>query len=95
MCRRSLKNNAGILRFNITDVLNAVVRRRVTELPEQNAIANGRLDFSQRTFRLTYSRTFGNQKLKIRRRSTGSDAERGRGGLRLEVEMGYCFCTLR
>ncbi len=77
--QKKLKNNAGTLRFNVTDVFNSIVRRRVTDLPEQNAIANGRLDFSQRTFRLTYSRSFGNQKLKqARQRGTGSDDERGR-----------------
>ena len=77
--QKKLKNNAGTLRFNVTDLFNSIVRRRVTDLPEQNAIANGRLDFSQRTFRLTYSRSFGNQKLRgARQRSTGSDTERGR-----------------
>ncbi len=40
---------------------------------------NGRLDFSQRTFRLICSRSFGNQKLRgVRQRATGSDTERGR-----------------
>ena len=77
--QKKLKNNAGTLRVNVTDILNSIYSRRVTNLPEQNALANGRFDFSQRTFRLTYSRSFGNQKLRgARQRSTGSDTERER-----------------
>ena len=77
--QKKLNDNLGTLRFNVTDILNSIVRRRVTNLPEQNAIANNRFDFSQRTFRLTYSRSFGNQQLKkARARSTGSDTERER-----------------
>lgn len=47
------------------------------KLPKQKAVATGRLDFSQRTLRLTHSRTLGNRILKrTRQRETGSDTER-------------------
>ncbi|MEL6636986.1 MAG: TonB-dependent receptor [Bacteroidota bacterium] len=77
--QKRLANNQGTLRFNVADLFNSIVFRVGTDLPELGFTTNRRFDFSQRTFRLSYSRTFGNNKLKAsRRRGTGSEEERGR-----------------
>ncbi len=77
--QKKFANNGGSLRFNVGDIFNSVVFRGGTNLPDQGFETDGYFDFSRRTFRLSYSRNFGNNKLKAsRRRSTGSEAERNR-----------------
>jgi outer membrane receptor for ferrienterochelin and colicin len=69
----------GTLKFAITDLLDSVKFTGGTDLPEQNIKTENLFDFSNRTFALTYSRNFGNQKLKSKReRETGSEEERRR-----------------
>ncbi len=77
--QKRFANGGGVLRFNIADVFDSIFFRVGTNLPEQNFITDRRLDFSQRTFRISYSKNFGNNKLKAsRRRGTGSEEERNR-----------------
>ncbi|MEO1260837.1 MAG: outer membrane beta-barrel protein [Bacteroidota bacterium] len=77
--QKKLPNDNGSLRFGIDDVFNSLYFRGQTNFPEQNLVSNNRFDFSQRTFKLSYSRNFGNKKLKDqRRRATGAEEERQR-----------------
>ena len=75
--QKKLKNNAR-LTFNINDVFNSLKAIGVTDLPNENIFVTRTFDFSQRTFRLTYSTTFGNQKLKSSRNRNSGDEERNR-----------------
>lgn len=69
----------GTLKFSINDLLDSIEFTGGTDLPEQNIKTENLFDFSNRTFTLTYSRNFGNQKLKSKRdRATGSEEERRR-----------------
>ncbi|BAO74844.1 TonB-dependent receptor, putative [Winogradskyella sp. PG-2] len=69
----------GTLKFSINDLLDSVKFTGGTDLPEQNIKTNNTFDFSNRTFAVTYSRNFGNSKLKSsRNRETGSEEERRR-----------------
>ena len=77
--QKKFKDNQGTLRFGIDDVLNSAKLRFETNLPEYNVVSRGVLDFSQRTFKLSYSRNFGNKQLKgNRQRPTGAEEERRR-----------------
>lgn len=69
----------GTLKFSINDALDSVEFVGGTDLPDQNIFTRNVFDFSNRTFTLTYTRNFGNSKLKSsRNRETGSEAERRR-----------------
>jgi len=69
----------GTLRFSIDDLLDSNILKFSTDLPDQNLKTNNRLKFSPRTYKLTYSRSFGNKKLKSTRdRKTGAEEERDR-----------------
>lgn len=77
--QKKLNGNWGTLRFGVDDLLNSLEYRFETNFPEYNIVGRGDIDFSQRTFKLTYSRNFGNNKLKsARQRATGSEEERRR-----------------
>ena len=77
--QKNLGAKWGSLRLNVSDVLNSVVMRGNVEVPDQNLTYTGIFDFSQRTFTLNYSRSFGNQKLKSgRKRQRGAAEERNR-----------------
>lgn len=67
------------LRFSVRDIFNSIEFRGGTDLPEQGFVTDGIFDFSNRTFSITYSTSFGNQKLKAARsRSTGAAEESSR-----------------
>jgi len=77
--QKELPNNNGTLKLNVTDILFTGNWTGTILLPENNFYYKGYYQFSERTFRLTYSRNFGNSKLKeARSRSTGSEEERNR-----------------
>ena len=77
--QKKFKNNAGVLRFNVTDLFNSIEFSGGTSIPSQGFVTDGRFDFSNRTFKLSYSRSFGNNKLKAsRNRGTSSEEERRR-----------------
>lgn len=77
--QKKFKGSAGTLRFGIDDVLNSLKWRGESNFPEYNLVSRFEADFSQRTFKLSYSRNFGNKKLEgARQRATGSEEERGR-----------------
>lgn len=74
--QKELKN--GRIAFNIGDVFNSIQSLGITNIPSQNIYSERGFDFSQRTFRLTYSASFGNNKVKRARNRNSSDEERGR-----------------
>ena len=69
----------GSLSFSINDIFDSIKFTGGTDLPDQNIKTDNTFDFSNRTFSLTFSRNFGNNKLKsTRNRQTGSEEERRR-----------------
>jgi hypothetical protein len=68
------------INFSASDLLNnSTDYRGYTDLPEKNLVGDIHLRFSWRTFKLTYIRNFGKQKLKASRtRTTGAEEEKGR-----------------
>jgi len=77
--QKKFSDKWGTLKFAINDVLDSIEYTGGTDLPDQNIKTNNLFDFSNRTFTLTYSRNFGNQKLQSKReRQTGSEEERRR-----------------
>ncbi|MFH4967014.1 outer membrane beta-barrel family protein [Gaetbulibacter sp. M240] len=77
--QKKLKDNWGNLKFGINDLLESFEFNGGTDLPDQNIKTSNTFDFSNRTFLLTYSRNFGNTKVKAARdRETGSEEERRR-----------------
>ena len=76
---KKLGEKGGNLKFSINDLFNSIKYVGGTNLPDQNIKTHDVYHFSNRTFLLTYSRNFGNNKLKsARERSTGADEERKR-----------------
>lgn len=70
-------NNKARLTFNINDVFNSLKFAGTTDLAEAAFFVTRTFDFSQRTFKLTYSMPFGNQKLKgVRKRNSGGEEKR-------------------
>jgi len=61
--QKNLKG-AGKITFNVTDLLNSLKRVGTTNLSDEGFFVERVFDFSQRTFKLTYSANFGNRKLK-------------------------------
>ena len=67
------------INFSVNNLLNSMDFRGNNNLPEQNLVGDSRLRFSWRTFKATYTRSFGKDKLKrIRNRATGSEDEKSR-----------------
>jgi hypothetical protein len=79
--QKKFEDNGGALRIGIDDLLNTVKFRYQNDLPQYNLVGSGSFNFTRRTFKLTYSRNFGNKILKEKRnRETGSEEERQRVG---------------
>lgn len=77
--KKKLADKKGAFLLNATNLLNTLYFSGYTNFPEQNMVGNVRLRFSQRTFRLTYTRSFGKEKLREKRtRETGAEEEKGR-----------------
>jgi len=67
------------LAFKVNDLLDTMKWTVTTDIPEQNLNTINTVDFFNRTFLLTYSRSFGNSKLKsARERGIGAEEEKNR-----------------
>jgi outer membrane receptor protein involved in Fe transport len=67
------------INFSANNILNSMDFHGHTNLPEQNLVTDIHIRFSWRTFKLTYTRSFGKEKLKTsRNRTTGMEDEKGR-----------------
>ena len=65
--------------FNISDLLNTGTFSAYSYIPDQNLNTTFKMRFQSRTAKITYSRTFGNDKLTGKReRKTASEEERRR-----------------
>jgi hypothetical protein len=77
--QKKLGPKHGTLRFNISNVIGAPSFSLNAIVPEHNLDVRGSLQLYNTTFRLTYTRNFGNQKVKQNRnRSVGSQQEQQR-----------------
>ena len=67
------------LNFSASNLLNSMDFRGSTNFPEENLVSNINLRFAWRTFKLTYTHSFGKEKLKASRsRKTGAEDEKDR-----------------
>lgn len=77
--QKKLADNKSTLRLNISDVFGAPRFKPIVDLPEQNLVVKGNLQFNNRFIRLTFTRSFGNNQVKSsRERTTASEEERQR-----------------
>jgi len=77
--QKKLNQQRNVFSFNITDVLNTGIFKFYTLIPDQNLNTSFKGKFNQRTFKVTYTHQFGNQKLTGKReRKTASEEERNR-----------------
>ncbi|MEO7394155.1 MAG: outer membrane beta-barrel family protein [Chitinophagaceae bacterium] len=77
--KKKLSGKNGAFAFSANNILNTLLFAGSTNLPEQNLVQNVSVRFSQRTYKLTYTRNFGKEKLKGKRdRLTGAEEEKGR-----------------
>ena len=77
--QKKISEKWGTLRFNVNDVFESRLFQIRADVQGQDVVSDNKLDFSNRTFLLTYTRSFGNKKLKeSRSRRTGAEEERRR-----------------
>lgn len=75
--RKQFSNNSR-LSFNVTDLLNTLKRSGVTDLEGNDFFVNRTFDFSQRTFKVTYTLSFGSQNVKGARNRDSAREEQQR-----------------
>jgi len=77
--QKELPGDHGKLKFAVSDILVGGNYRGRLDDPQINFTYEGYYGFAERVFRITYSRNFGNKKLKkARNRATGSAEEQRR-----------------
>ena len=76
--QKVLPNNKGTFRLNISDIFWTNTLRWYTSFPTQQFDFQAKMKFEPRVVKLTYSCSFGNQKVKTTRQRRGADEERGR-----------------
>ena len=74
--QKKFSDKWGTLKFSINDLLDSRAFKSTTFIPELNLNTRNNLRFSNRTYILTYTRNFGDKKIKkSRRRQTGAQEE--------------------
>lgn len=77
--QKKFGDDGGNLRLGMDNIFNTMNYRDELNLEEQQEYYEAELQFSQPTIKLTYTRNFGNQKVKsARARETGAEEERKR-----------------
>ena len=76
--RKSLKNDKGTFTLNVTDILKTTTWKLKSEIPAENLRTTTEYNWNMRGVNVTYSRSFGNKKLKSVNINSGSAAERKR-----------------
>jgi Outer membrane protein beta-barrel family/Carboxypeptidase regulatory-like domain len=77
--RKKLPGTKGALTFSANNILDSQETVLTANYPEKNMVNGFNINFVQRTFRLTWTRSFGNTRVKERReRTTGAEDEKGR-----------------
>ena len=77
--QKKLKDNKGNLRFGVSNVLNTQKYNLSVDQPQYNLVIKNKFQFAYTNWRLTYTRNFGNDKVKGKReRGTGAEEEKGR-----------------
>lgn len=76
--QKKFAKNRSTLRLAYDNMLNTLKFKASVNLPEQNLVVDGRLQFTYPTVRLTYTHNFGNEKLKGSRQRATSAEERER-----------------
>jgi outer membrane receptor for ferrienterochelin and colicin len=64
--------------LNVTDAFKTSIFRGVADIPELNIYSRWELDFEPRVYRLTFTHSFGNAALKVRKRNSASEEEKSR-----------------
>ena len=76
---KKLPDKKGAIIFSIVNTLNTLRGGMYTDMPEQNIYVNTNFRFTQRTYKLSYTRNIGKESLKQKRdRLTGAEEEKKR-----------------
>ena len=79
--RKVLGDNGGALNLNFSDIFRTNIFRLSADVPQSDLVNSGVYDFDTRTVKLTYTKSFGNNKLKSRnKRQTGAEDDLKRVG---------------
>lgn len=77
--KKKLNDNRSSFQLTGSNLLNSMKFNFVADVPKENIYTRINLDMFYRSVKLTYTRSFGKEKLReIRSRSTGSEEERAR-----------------
>ena len=75
---KKINDLVNIVPFGYDDIFNSQIWGSSTEIEELEQFYSAKFRFTQPGVKLTYSRSFGNQKAKVNRRASAADEERKR-----------------